>query len=82
VTVETATTSGDAIGVDCPGSGRALGGGGSSSDANNQVELSAPLDGDGALVTDLAADGAVATGWFIRMDGTGGDQTVYAICAS
>jgi hypothetical protein len=69
------------VGVDCPGSAVALGGGGSTNDTNDPaLVLSAPLEADNTI----AEDGDTPTGWFVDFDNVGNSDnvTAYAICAS
>jgi hypothetical protein len=80
VTVATATgaASAEIVGVDCPGSRRAIGGGGSS--PSNQLERSVPLKNNST--TEVAADGDTPTGWLVEYNNVGNSETatVFAIC--
>jgi hypothetical protein len=87
VTVVTATSAvgAETMGVDCPGSGLALGGGASTTDTSpgNGWLSSVPLEA--GSTTDIAETGDDPTGWFARYEdisggGGGGTITVYAIC--
>ena len=73
VTVITASgaANADSIGVDCAGTARAVGGGGSTGDTSSGSTLHlAPLEGDST--TDIAdSSGDVPTGWFAEFDDVG-----------
>lgn len=67
----TGTSATDTATASCPAGKVAVGGGGSSTNANNQLEASFPV---------LTA--TTPTGWTVRFDGAGGTQTAYVICAN
>ena len=81
MTVATATgaLSAETVAVDCPGSQRALGGGGSPS-GNKQINRTVPLKNNST--TEIAADGDTPTGWLVEYQSIGNNETatVYAIC--
>jgi hypothetical protein len=71
-------------GVDCPGTGRAFGGGGTITDTGANMNGSVPLEGNST--TDVAEDGDTPTGWAVRYRSgsapyAAGEITVFAICA-
>ena len=75
------------VGVDCPGTAKALGGGfGANNDSEpitDQIALtSGPLADDST--TSPAGDGDVPTGWYVAYQNVspGTSGSVYAICGS
>jgi hypothetical protein len=81
VTVTTATGAlgAEIVGVDCPGTQRALGGGGGAS--SHQLDRSVPLKNNST--SEPAGNGDTPTGWLIEFQNipNGETATVYAICA-
>jgi hypothetical protein len=83
VAVATGASGAESIGVDCPGTARALGGGGSTTDTSPGfgVLRSVPLENNST--TDVAEAGDAPTGWLLEYEAIsfGDTVSVYAICA-